>query len=169
MDAHAILSGVLYAYRHCTEHCFDGDSAHHEEEIVLFGPPAIWVGTSDEPGKQQIDADQPFSTVSARLHPGGSLSLIVVAADTVVDAFRRNVDVNAHPPDGPVVPTWTTFTLDVVWPFGSSIDANLFVARGQAPPATIGGPPSYSSGFDISENPRPGCAALAPPIFEPIR
>jgi hypothetical protein len=132
----ALSAGVLYAFRKCNDFCDEPlGSPLREEELVIVGPPAVWIGSSDDPQSQPVAYDQPFGIVSARLRPGTSASLSLVALKQDVDDFRerrRRVD----PVLNDVADEWLTFTLDVVWPSSESgeptmPEVNLFTGSGR--------------------------------------
>jgi len=163
--ATAVVDSVLYAYRRCTEYCvFAPGTAARREELTLIGPPAVWIGSTDETSRQALNRRAPFTRVTAPLQVGSSATLVLVALDGDVASFEKGT----APVDGTTLgaeKSWTTFTVDLVWPEGSKEPTiQLFVGHTRGDPQTIR--PDLSSVFLGPEtSPPPRC--VLPPPFAP--
>ena len=167
--ATSLVDGVLYAYRRCTEYCvFAPATPARREELTLIGPPAVWIGSSDETSRQALNRRAAFTRITAPLQVGSSATLVLVALDGDVASFAKGT----APVDTTTLgaeKSWTTFTLDLVWSEGSKEPTiQLFVGHTRGDPQTIR--PDLASVFLGPEtSPPPRCAPPPPLLPAPYR
>jgi hypothetical protein len=161
--ATAIIDGVLYAFRRCVAHCESPiGSSSRREEIALIGPPAVWTGSTAEADKQALDRRTPFTRVGAPLEIGSSATLELVAFDGDIARFENGLAPMELPTEQKDK-TWTTYSLDVVWPLGNEKPSlNLYVAHSDGDPTTIR--PDIASLYNEPEASPPSyCYPMPPP------
>ncbi len=170
VDAVALVDNVLYAYRRCAAHCDERLGAKsREERIVLIGPPASLLGTSDDPLAQASANGLPFSEVSARIVRGSSASLMIMANRDDVASFGGSA---VKQSSASATADWTTYTLDIVWPASTDDPSNgpevmLYTGSLRSAPAAVGGTSIHPfSGFEVASD-TAGCQPIPIDFADP--
>ena len=126
----------IYAYRRCSEHC-DGAAADRTEELTLIGPPAVWVGSTEESTNHSVDQRASFTRLTVPIHAGSATTLEIIAFDDDVVRFRKGRLPMIFGEVGKEN-QWTTFSLEIVWPEETtSPSLTAFVSHGSGDTSAI--------------------------------
>jgi hypothetical protein len=115
VEARSLLPGVLYGYRRCVSHCDAGEddassaATRRVEDLVVIGPRALWLGTSDD-RRVAVPPATAFTELHARVTPGSSSSVYIAASSADVANFAGGLDIAASKA------ATTTFSVEVIWP-----------------------------------------------------